>query len=373
MKNRVLWALLTLVILLSACGQIEKNVPDVPSSPQEVVEDAPSFISNEITTSETEQDSEVLTPEQFPENKPELDSQDPTSNTPTEQENAVIVPSPVEVESIQEPESQLTTEPESEAPPTTDLPSDSPPVQESAPPQEISTLPILMYHHVVPDGTACNSMTVTGGKLAEDLAWLKEHGYTTVLPRELAAGMPLPEKPVLITFDDGYRSNYDLAYPLLQQYQSKAVISIMVFMQEAGVTSSLSWDMCREMSDSDLIEIGSHTYRLHNLDERNGNFTPGGINGIQRKPEESDEDFSLRVLDDIQKSHDLIAENLGRDVTFFAYPFGIREPDAQELIDTLFPITVVTATGSANISNGYRNMTRWTVTMNTPLSSILKA
>jgi outer membrane lipoprotein-sorting protein len=54
MKKRVLWALLTLVILLSACGQIEKNVPDVPSSPQEVVEDAPSFISNEITTSETD-------------------------------------------------------------------------------------------------------------------------------------------------------------------------------------------------------------------------------------------------------------------------------------------------------------------------------
>jgi len=185
--------------------------------------------------------------------------------------------------------------------------------------------------------------------------------------------MPLPEKAVMITFDDGYRSNYELAYPLLQQYQTKAVISIMVFMQDAGVNSFLSWDMCREMSDSNLIEIGSHAYRLHNLDERNGNFTPGGINGIQRNPAESDEEFRLRVLDDLQKSHDLIEENLGRDVTFFAYPFGIRESDAQDLIGSLFPVTVVTATGTADIANGVRNMPRWTVTMNTSLSSILKA
>ena len=373
MKKRVLWALLPLVILLSACGQSGKNAPAVPPLPQGVVEDLHSFIPEEIAPSETEQNPEVPTQEQLPESKPEQDSQNTTLDAPIEQE--AIAPSPVAVESIPEPESQPTPEPEPEpeTPTTSELTPNTPPTQEAESPQEISTLPILMYHHVVPDGTACNSMTVTAGKLSEDLAWLKEHGYTTVLPRELAAGMPLPEKPILITFDDGYRSNYDLAYPLLQQYQSKAVISIMVFMQEAGVTSFLSWDMCREMSDSNLIEIGSHTYRLHNLDDRNGNFTPSGINGIQRKPDESDEDFQLRVLDDIQKSHDLIAENLGRDVTFFAYPFGIREPDAQELIDSLFPITVVTATGSANITNDYRNMTRWTVTMNTQLSSILRA
>ena len=215
-------------------------------------------------------------------------------------------------------------------------------------------------------------MTVTAGKLAEDLQWLANHGYNTVLPRELAAGTPLPERPILITFDDGYRSNYELAYPLLQQYQAKAVISVMVYMQEFCATSFLSWDMCREMSDSGLVEIGSHTYQLHNLDGRGGNFTPGGINGIQRKPDESDTDFQARVLDDLQRSHDLLEEKLDCEVTFFAYPFGIRESDAEPLIDALFPVTVVTATGSADLANGVKNMPRWTVTMNTPLSSILE-
>ena len=189
-------------------------------------------------------------------------------------------------------------------------------------------LPVLMYHHVVEDGQECNDMTVTVSRLREDLQWLKDNGYTTILPRELAAGDPLPSKPVLVTFDDGYRSNYDLAFPLFQEFEAKAVISIMVFMQDHGVTSFLSWDMCREMSETGLVEIGSHAYALHNLDDRGGNFTPDGVNGVQRKPEETDEDFKSRVLDDIQKSYDLIEENVGAAPVFFAYPFGLTEPDA---------------------------------------------
>ena len=74
-------------------------------------------------------------------------------------------------------------------------------------------LPVLMYHHMVPDGQDCNDMTVTPGKFRADLETVLAMGYTPVLPRELAAGDALPEKPILITFDDGYRSNYDLVSP----------------------------------------------------------------------------------------------------------------------------------------------------------------
>lgn len=232
-------------------------------------------------------------------------------------------------------------------------------------------LPVLMYHHVVEDGQECNDMTVTVSRLREDLQWLRDNGYTTVLPRELAAGEPLPKKPVLITFDDGYRSNYDLAFPLFQEFEAKVVISVMVFMQDNGVSSFLSWEMCREMSETGLIEIGSHAYALHNLDGRGGNFTPGGVNGVQRKPEESDEEFQVRVLDDIQKSYDLIEENVGAAPSFFAYPFGLTEPDANELIRELFPVTVVTLTGTADLSGGLYDLPRYTVTMGKSLESIL--
>lgn len=232
-------------------------------------------------------------------------------------------------------------------------------------------LPVLMYHHVVEDGQECNDMTVTVSRLREDLQWLKDNGYTTVLPRELAAGEALPEKPVLITFDDGYRSNYNLAFPIFQEFEAKMVISVMVYMQDNAASDFITWAMCREMVDSGLIEIGSHTYLLHNLDERGGSFDPQGVNGVQRKPEETDGDFQARVLDDIQRSYDLIAEKLEVSPTFFAYPFGLTEPDADGLIRELFPVTAVTLPKTADLSEGLWDLPRHTVTMNKSLDSIL--
>ncbi|WP_293283884.1 polysaccharide deacetylase family protein [Oscillibacter sp.] len=232
-------------------------------------------------------------------------------------------------------------------------------------------LPVLMYHHVVEDGQECNDMTVTVSRLREDLQWLKDNGYTTVLPRELAAGEALPEKPVLITFDDGYRSNYNLAFPIFQEFEAKMVISVMVYMQDNAASDFITWAMCQEMVDSGLIEIGSHTYLLHNLDERGGSFDPQGVNGVQRKPEESDGDFQARVLDDIQRSYDLIAEKLEVSPTFFAYPFGLTEPDADGLIRELFPVTAVTLPKTADLSEGLWDLPRHTVTMNKSLDSIL--
>lgn len=232
-------------------------------------------------------------------------------------------------------------------------------------------LPVLMYHHVVEDGQECNDMTVTVSRLREDLQWLQDNGYTTVLPRELAAGEPLPEKPILITFDDGYRSNYQLAFPIFQEFQAKVVISVMVYMQDNAASDFITWAMCREMMDSGLIEIGSHTYLMHNLDERGGSFVADGVNGVQRKPEETDEEFQTRVLDDIQLSYDLIAEKLEQAPTFFAYPFGLTEPDADGLIRELFPVTAVTLSKTADLSDGLYDLPRHTVTMNKSLQSIL--
>lgn len=234
-------------------------------------------------------------------------------------------------------------------------------------------LPILMYHHVVPDGEDCNDMTVSVSRLETDLQWLSEHGYHTVLPSELAAGIPLPANPVMITFDDGYRSNYELAYPLFQKYQAKAVISVIVYLPDCWAESSLSWDMCREMAASGLVEIGSHTFQCHNMDERYGCFTPDRANGVERESGESDADFQTRVLDDIQKSYDRITEEVAAP-TFFAYPFGRTDPDADALIQTLFPVTVVTSLKpvSADLSGGLYALPRITVSMDESLSRLLK-
>lgn len=255
-----------------------------------------------------------------------------------------------------------------------DIPTIQPSFKEGDPVTYPAELPVLMYHHVVPDGEKCNDVTITVGRLEQDFRWLNENGYRTVLPRELAAGEPLPEKAVLITFDDGYRSNYELAYPLLQKYQAKAVIAIMVYMQDRGASSFLSWDMCREMADSGLVEIGSHGYAIHNLDERNGMSVPGQANGVERRTGESDADFKLRVLDDLQKSYDLIADEIGTAPTYFAYPYGKTDPDADAFLNALFPMTVVTGTGkTADLSKGLQGLPRFSVNMNVKPEQFLKS
>lgn len=235
-------------------------------------------------------------------------------------------------------------------------------------------LPVLMYHHVVYNWESCNEMTVTVGRLEQDLQWLAENGYHTVLPREMAAGQPLPENPVLITFDDGYRSNYDLAYPLLQKYRAKAAIALMVYMQDSPGGNFLTWDMCREMSASGLVEFGSHGYRIHNLDGRMGNFVAGQANGVQRREGESDIDFQCRVLEDLRCSHQRICMELGVAPAFFAYPFGKTDPDADAYLRKLFPVTVVTGPGkrAADLSKGLWELPRFTVTMKASPKTLLK-
>ena len=232
-------------------------------------------------------------------------------------------------------------------------------------------LPVLMYHHMVPEGQDCNSMTITPSKLRTDLETILAKGYTPVLPRELAAGDPLPEKPILITFDDGYHSNYDLVYPILREYGVKACISIIVLMPDLPTDNFCTWDQLREMTDSGLVEIGSHSYRLHNLGDDGGNFEKDGANGVERRQGESDADFQTRVLDDIQKSHDRIAAELG-SVTCFAYPFGCSDPDAKALVDQLFPVSLMTTPKCGDLAKGLHDLPRYTVHMGTDLKKLLK-
>ena len=232
-------------------------------------------------------------------------------------------------------------------------------------------MPVLMYHHMVPEGQDCNAMTITPGKFRADLDIILAKGYTPVLPGELAAGAPLPEKPILITFDDGYRSNYDLVYPILREYGVKACISIIVLMPDLPTDNFCTWEQLREMTDSGLVEVGSHSYRLHNLGEDKGNYEKDGTNGVERRPGESDGDFRARVLDDIQKSHDRIAAELG-SVTCFAYPFGCTDPDAKALVDVLFPVSLMTVPQCADLAKGLHDLPRYAVHMDTNLADLLR-
>ena len=148
-------------------------------------------------------------------------------------------------------------------------------------------------------------------------------------------GAPLPEKPVMITFDDGYYNNYLNAYPLLQKYQMKAVISIIVgetdkyseLDENKENYSHITWDMINEMMESGLIEIQNHTYNLH----KTGNPRRGAA---QRKDETTEQYFAA-VGADLQKAQDRIEEMTGWRPDTFTYPFGSYSRHSQELLEQL--------------------------------------
>ena len=221
---------------------------------------------------------------------------------------------------------------------------------------------ILMYHDFVEgDEEECNNWTLPISRFREDLQWLSDHGYTAVLPSQLAAGEPLPERAVMITFDDGYDTNYTLALPVLREFNMGAVISLIVNHMDRQEPKWLTWDMCREMSKTGLVEFGSHTYESH------------AGKGIVRRDGESREEYEARVFPDIEKSISLIQSEVGGEVLFFAYPHGETDPWANDFLREHFAVTVTTRHGPADVSDGLYDMPRHNINLRGAPSQYLPA
>ena len=180
---------------------------------------------------------------------------------------------------------------------------------------------VLEYHNFTENASQAADYTMTVSALRRDLDFLRDNGYTTVLPRELAAGQlddgsPLPQKAVLLTFDDGYESNYTLAFPILREYGAKAAISLITSRIDERADGFLTWDECREMAKSGLVEFASHTNDCH--------IRPDAP-GIERKSGEDEETYISRISADLQTSITRIELETGQNVTTFTYPLGKME------------------------------------------------
>ena len=129
-------------------------------------------------------------------------------------------------------------------------------------------IPVLMYHSISKDASGENEYTISSARFEEDLKWLRSKGYTTILPSQLVSyvsgGDRLPDKPVILTFDDGYDDNYNELLPLLQKHQVKA--TVFVIGNAAGMTHKMTEEQIREMADSGLVSIQSHGYTHDDMD-----------------------------------------------------------------------------------------------------------
>ncbi|MBP2641982.1 MAG: polysaccharide deacetylase [Firmicutes bacterium] len=171
-------------------------------------------------------------------------------------------------------------------------------------------IPVLLYHRV---GKTTDPLTVTPGRFERDLRQLKEAGYSTIDLRQFERFLAdrdteLPAKPLLITFDDGYRDNYENAFPLLSKYQMEAAFFIIAGM--LGEPERVSAADIREMAQHGMT-IGSHTVTHRPLGE-----------------------LSVKEMrTEMYQSRRILENALGMPVASIAYPRGSYSNDTIDMAD----------------------------------------
>jgi len=185
-------------------------------------------------------------------------------------------------------------------------------------------LPIVMYHSILDDPAKAQNYIITPDVLEADLQWLSAHGYETVTVADLvtfAAGSgSLPEKPVMLTFDDGYLNNMTYAEPLLEVYGMRAVLSVVgSYTQKFSDTpdpnpnyAHLTWDDLVALQQRGTFEIQNHSYDMHALSPRRGS---------DRRENESENSYKKAFAEDTQKMQQQLSAH-GITATAYTYPYG---------------------------------------------------
>lgn len=212
-------------------------------------------------------------------------------------------------------------------------------------------VPIIMYHSLLKDTSLQNDYTISPTLFEEDLKYLKNNNYTSITVEDLIDYVyndkALPEKCIMLTFDDGYYNNYYYAFPLLKKYEYKAVISPIASMTEFYTQHNevsvnyghISVDNIKEMVQSGFVEIQNHSYDMHRLKPRIG---------VNKKSGEAFESYKSNVENDIMTAQNYLKDNAGISPQCFVYPFGAKCEDTEKIIEELGFKCTLTCTEEPN-------------------------
>ncbi|MDR1568973.1 MAG: polysaccharide deacetylase family protein [Oscillospiraceae bacterium] len=204
-----------------------------------------------------------------------------------------------------------------------------------AKPGEGIRLPIIMYHSVTTSGAKAGEYNVTTAQLESDLNYLDKHGYKSIVIDDLLQyvnkGKKLPDKIIMLTFDDGQLNNLTYAMPLLEKYKMRAVFSVVgAFIERAErerdpspAYAYMTWADIQKAAASGWVEIQNHSYNLHGGTSRMG-FT--------KRAGETQAAFYDSLASDVSKMQRLLQLNAGIDAACFTYPFGLTCKDSASLL-----------------------------------------
>ncbi|KLT73886.1 hypothetical protein PL75_00680 [Neisseria arctica] len=193
--------------------------------------------------------------------------------------------------------------------------------------------------------------TITVQKLVSHFNWLKANGYTPVSWQQVIDAREgrgsLPENPVLLTFDDGYESFYRLVYPLLKAYQYPAVFAVVTSWlnspegslitygrQKLPRSAFVSWQQIKEMHDSGLVEIASHTDNMHYSLTGNpfgSQFAAIQPGNYRNGRYETEQEYADRLRRDFRRSVESIARHTGVKPRVLVWPYGQFNETAERI------------------------------------------
>ncbi|MDO0916090.1 polysaccharide deacetylase family protein [Streptomyces sp. DT2A-34] len=211
-------------------------------------------------------------------------------------------------------------------------------------------VPILMYHAVsTSPNDATRDLSVAPEAFAEQMALIGDLGLTPVRTADLAArwrsGGPLPERPVLITFDDGYEGVHRHALPVLAKHGFPATLFVSTGWLKGphdtsgGLDTMLDWGQVRELVEAD-VEIGGHSHTHPQLDQ-----LPDG-----------------RLRSELILCKEIISDELGTVPASFAYPYGYSSRRVREAVhETGYAQALAVNNGLARRRQGPYALTRLTV------------
>jgi peptidoglycan/xylan/chitin deacetylase (PgdA/CDA1 family) len=179
-------------------------------------------------------------------------------------------------------------------------------------------VPVLVYHSIRPhtpgESKEQDMYDITPELFESELVFIRDNGYTTITFADVIAhfdnGTPLPEKPIILSFDDGWRNQYAYAFPLLKRYGMKGTFFVFTNPLMHHNVRWVSWNEVREM-DSAGMEIAGHTHTHPFLTKLTTD-------------EELDKEISA--------SKKFIEEEIGHPITVFAYPFGEKNPQVERVV-----------------------------------------
>jgi len=207
---------------------------------------------------------------------------------------------------------------------------------------------ILQYHHVSSRTPASTSISAEG--LRTHMQYLRDNNFE-VLPLQdvveaLRTGQSLPGLTAAITFDDGYLSVYEVAYPLLEEFNYPFTIFVTAGLVSSNSALYASWAQLREMGDGPLgVTLANHSMTHPYM--------------LERLPGENDTAWLARITAEIVEAETLIESHTGQSYKLHAYPYGEYDPTIQSLVRELGYVGIGQHSGPISAASDFTALPRY--------------